>query len=365
MPTISHIIHEIEEFAPPIYQEPYDNARLITGNKDWDCTGALLSLDCTEAIVDEAIEKGCNLIVAHHPIVFTGLKSLTGKNYVERTVIKAIKNDIALYASHTNLDNMWHGVNKKIAEKIGLKNTRVLKPKQQTLSQLQTFVPVEHADTVRKALFAAGAGEIGNYSSCSFNSEGNGTFLGNDEAQPTYGKKGSLQTERETKIEVILPVHLQQSVVAALKKAHPYEEVAYYVVPLNNVNQEIGSGLIGELEQPMHEQAFLQHIKTVFNCDCLRHTQLLNKQVNTVAVCGGVGSFLLPNAIAKNADVYVSADFKYHEFFDADGNIVIADIGHFESEQFTPEIFHEIITKKYGNFAVHFSELKTNPIKTL
>ncbi len=365
MPFIKDVLNEIEAFAPKIYQEDYDNAGLITGNASWECKGVLLTLDCIEATVKEAIEKNCNLIVAHHPIIFKALKSITGKNYIERTIIKAIKHDIAIYACHTNLDNMSNGVSKRIADQIGLTNQRVLLPKQNTLLQLQTFVPKESAETVRDALFLAGAGEIGNYGQCSFNTVGTGTFLGNSSANPTIGEKHKLQKEEEVKIEVLLPIALEKKVLNALLSAHPYEEVAYYLTELRNQNQEIGSGIIGELKQEIDEKLFLKELKSRFNAQGIRYTELLNKPIKTVAVCGGSGSFLLPAAIGQGADIYVSSDFKYHEFFDADGQIVIADIGHYESEQFTQEIFLEIIRRKYSNFAVHFSGGYTNPVNYL
>ena len=362
MPTIKNIIDEIELVAPRQYQEGYDNARLITGNKNEQCTGVLISLDCVETIVEEAIAKNCNLIVAHHPIVFKGLKSLTGANYVERTIIKAIKHDVAIYAAHTNLDNILTGVNAKICEKLGLQNLEILAPKQNTLLHLITFVPKEQAAEVTKAMHNAGAGNIGNYKECSFQLEGKGTFLPTGHANPTKGELNQLQVEDETRVEVMLPIHLQQQVISALKQAHPYEEVAYYLSEIVNENQEIGSGMIGELPTAVDEEQFLQHVKSTMNTNCIRHTKLLGKPIQKVAVCGGAGSFLLPVAIAKQADIYISADFKYHEFFDADGQLVIADIGHFESEQFTNEIFKTIINKKFSTFAVHFAETNTNPI---
>lgn len=363
--TIKTIINEIEHFAPPKFQENYDNARLIVGDSNQNCTGVLLSLDSTEEVVEEAIEKDCNFIIAHHPIVFKGLKSITGANYVERTVIKAIKNDIAIYACHTNMDNVWKGVNQKICEKIGLENTKILLPKTNTLCHLITFVPHAHLENVREALFKAGAGNIGNYDSCSFNLQGMGTYRGNEDANPSIGEKGHIHTEPETRLEVILPIHLKQQVISVLKSSHPYEEVAYYMHEIVNDNQEIGSGMIGELHEEMDELQFLTELKEKMNTAIIKYTNLSGKKIKRVAVCGGAGSFLLSNAISANADIFITADVKYHEFFDADGKLIIADIGHFESEQFTNEIFAEIINKKFRNFAVHFSTTKTNPINYL
>ena len=366
MPTIQEIIKSIETIAPPVYQESYDNAGLITGNASAECSGALLALDSTEQVIEEAIEKNCNLVIAHHPIIFKGLKSITGKNYVERTIIKAIKNDIAIYACHTNMDNVAQGVNSKICEKIGLTNQRVLLPKLSTLLHLITFVPAEQLSEVSTALFNAGAGNIGNYDYCSFTVEGKGSFRGNESSNPTVGKKSNLEIEEEIRLEVILPKHKKSAVLQALKQTHPYEEVAYYLQETVNQNQEIGSGLIGELPEQTNAYDFLTSLKEKMNTALIRYTDTdCVEKIKTVAVCGGVGSFLLPHAIAAGADVFVTADYKYHEFFDADGNIIIADIGHFESEQFTNEIFAEVINKNFTTFAVHFSTINTNPINYL
>lgn len=363
MPTIAELIQEIEKIAPRAYQESYDNARLITGNKHTECNGVLLTLDSTEAVVQEAIDKGCNLIIAHHPIVFKGLKQFTGSTYVERTIIKAIKNDIAIYACHTNLDNQLVGVNAKICDKLGLVNQRVLAPKVNTLLHLVAFVPKNDLFKVREALFQAGAGKLGNYSECSFSLEGVGTFLPNEQANPTIGQVHQFEEVDEARLEVILPIHLKEAVLQALKSAHPYEEVAYYMTELINENQEIGAGMIGELPMPIDALFFLESLKETMNTKLVRHTAIQpNQMIQTVAVCGGVGSFLLPMAKAKGACIFITSDVKYHEFFDADEQLILADIGHFESEQYTNELFAEIITKKYSTFAVHFSMIKTNPI---
>jgi dinuclear metal center YbgI/SA1388 family protein len=360
--TVSEVTQYLEQLAPPSYQESYDNAGLITGQGAWAVKGILVTLDCVESVVDEAIASGCNLIVAHHPIVFKGLKKLNGKNYVERTVIKAIKNDIAIYAIHTNLDNIFNGVNRKIAEKIGLRNLRILAPKAETLRKLVTFIPKEHTDNVLTALYAAGAGQIGNYKNCSFRVSGTGTFKPDETANPFIGKAGEQELVSEERIEVIFPSVLERSVLAALRKSHPYEEVAYYLSTLLNENQEIGSGMIGELETEMEPLEFLKGLKSRMELKIIRHTALGTKKIKKVAVCGGAGSFLLPNAIYSGADVYVSADFKYHEFFDAEGRIIIADIGHYESEVFTKELLKDVLIKKFPTFAINFSKSVTNPI---
>ena len=362
---IFEITSFLEQIAPLAYQESYDNSGLIVGDLNADIKQALVSLDCTETIIDEAIAHNCNLIIAHHPIVFSGLKKITGKNYVERVIIKAIQNNIAIYAIHTNLDSVLNGVNGKIAEKLGLQNCRILAPKSNFLSKLVTFAPVAYADKVRQALFDAGAGNIGNYSEASFNSTGTGTFKGNEKSNAFVGEKNIRHYEDEIKIEVIYETYKTGAILQALRSNHPYEEVAYDILALSNLHQQVGSGLVGTLPQAMNEQEFLVYLKSVMKVNVIRHTELLGKTVKTVAVCGGSGSFLLGNALAAKADVFISADFKYHEFFDADGKILIADIGHFESEQFTPELLMEIITKKFPTFAIRLTEKNTNPIKYL
>jgi dinuclear metal center YbgI/SA1388 family protein len=359
---IQDIINELESFAPPIYQEDYDNCGLLTGQRKTEAKGALLSLDCTEEVIDEAIANKCNLVISHHPIIFSGLKKLNGSNYVERTIIKAIKNDIAIYACHTNIDNVKQGVNKKISDKLGLSNLKILAPKNGLLKKLVTYVPPSHHEAVLQALFSAGAGVIGNYDSCSYNTEGTGTFKGNDESDPYLGKPGELSREKEIRIETIFAVADEGAIKTALLKAHPYEEVAYDMYSLTNKHPGIGSGMLGELKEPVTETEFLKLVKTTFRVPVIKHTVLLGKPVKKVAVCGGSGRFLLKNAVAAGADAYITADFKYHEYFDADKQLLLIDTGHYESEQFTPEIFYEIIRKKFSTFAIHLSKTNTNPI---
>jgi len=355
----------LENIAPLSYQEDYDNAGLITGSYDLEVSAALISLDCTEEIVDEAIRKGCNLIISHHPIVFKGLKKLNGSTYVERVIIKALKNDIAIYAIHTNLDHVKNGVNGKICQRLGLINQEILSPKQDILKKLITYSPVEHAALVREALFSAGAGNIGNYSDCSFNSEGYGTFKAMESANPYIGETNKLHQEREVKIEVVFTAYQESQIIAVLKSTHPYEEVAFDILQLSNAHESIGAGMIASLENPMDELDFLNMVSDKLNAKVIRHTTLRGKKVSRVAVCGGSGSFLLKKAIAAKADVFITADFKYHEFFDAEKKLVIADVGHFESEQFTQELLFEIIRKKFANFALHLTEYNTNPINYL
>ncbi len=360
--TISQIIQTLTAIAPPSLQEGYDNAGLITGSPGWACTGIITSLDATEAVVQEAIEKKCNLIVAHHPIVFGGLKQITGKNYVERTVIAAIKNDIAIYAIHTNLDNVIAGVNGKIADKLGLVNRKVLQPKGGQLKKLIVFVPEAQAAQVRQAMFEAGGGHIGNYSECSFNSSGTGTFKAGAGTNPFVGEVGAQHQEPETKIEMVVPAWLAGPVVKAMLEAHPYEEVAYDMMALDNTTGHIGSGLVGELPTPMAETAFLALLKEAFGLKILRHTPLLGKTIQKIALCGGAGSFLTKTAIAAGADAFITGDVKYHEFFDADGRLLLADIGHYESEQFTIDLLFDVLQEKFPTFAVLKTGVNTNPV---
>ena len=358
---IVEIIQHLETFAPVYLQESYDNAGLIVGESSAECTGIITSLDATEAVIDEAIRKNCNLVVAHHPIIFRGLKKLNGRNYVERTVLKAVKNDIAIYAIHTNLDNVKKGVNKKIAEKIGIQNLQILQPKENILKKLITFAPLDKTEDLRNALFSAGAGQLGKYSECSFNSEGTGTFKPEEGADPFVGRIGTRHQEKEIKIEVIFPSYLEQKIIHALIDAHPYEEVAYDIISLENFLPDIGSGLIGNLEITLDEKDLLKLIKTAFNLKVIRHTGLSGNKVKRIALCGGAGSFLIPLALSNKADVYITSDIKYHEFFDAE-RMLLLDIGHYESEQFTIDLLYEIVKEKFPNFAVRKTEVNTNPL---
>lgn len=360
--NINDITRILEDLAPPSLQESYDNAGLLVGDRSATCTGIIVSLDVTEEVIEEAVRKNCNLIVAHHPIVFKGLKRFTGANYVERTVINAIKSNIAIYAIHTNLDNILTGVNHKIAEKLGLQNCKVLLPKEGTLKKLVTFCPTKNAEKVRSALFEAGAGAVGNYDECSFNLEGKGSFKPGEDTNPHVGEKGERHYENETRIEVLFPAHLQSQLLKSLFAAHPYEEVAYYINTLDNVRDDIGSGLIGEFTEEMSENDLLKLLKNKFSLSVIRHTPFHGKKIKRVALCGGAGIFLLKNALAADAQVFITGDVKYHEFFDADGKILLADIGHFESEQFTVELLTEFLQQKLLNFAVQKSEINSNPI---
>ncbi|TCD03078.1 Nif3-like dinuclear metal center hexameric protein [Pedobacter psychroterrae] len=359
---LSVLIKHLEAFAPLNYQEDYDNSGLLIGDPEQEVHAALVALDCIEKVVDEAIALGCNLIITHHPIVFKGLKKITGKNYVERVVLKAIRHNIALYAIHTNLDHVKHGVSGVIAERLGLKNAKILSPKRSLLKKLVTFCPVDAAPEVRAALFAAGAGHIGDYSECSFNATGTGTFKAGLGTDPYVGEIGLQHEEPEERIETVFLAQNERKILIALFEHHPYEEVAYDIYPLENKLDTAGAGMIGWLPEEMEGRAFLSFVKERMDAVVIRHTDILPKRIRKVAVCGGSGSFLLQEAIAAGADALVTADFKYHEFFDADGKIMIADIGHFESEQFTSDLLIDIIQEKFPNFAIRLTEHNTNPI---
>jgi dinuclear metal center YbgI/SA1388 family protein len=362
---IKQITDFLENYAPLQYQESYDNCGLIVGDENKEISGALITLDCTEAIIDEAIATGCNLVISHHPIIFGGLKKLNGSNYIERTVIKAIKNDIAIYAIHTNLDNVHNGVSAKIAEKLGLENCEVLAPKSDLLRQLVVYCPSNNAEALKTALFEVGAGAIGDYDQCSFVSVGKGTFRANENCNPFVGEIGEQHSADEERIEVIYPKFKERAVLTAMNLAHPYEEVAHQIYVLENKHQLVGSGIIGELKTAVNTEVFLESLKVNMQTDCVRHTPIVKQEIKRVAVCGGSGSFLLKNAIAAKADVFITADFKYHEFFDAENKIVIADIGHYESEQFTKDLIYDLLVKNFTKFAVRLSKVNTNPIKYL
>lgn len=363
MPTIGDITRFLDSIAPPSLQESYDNAGLLTGSDSWKCTGVLCTLDVTENIIEEAISRQANLVVAHHPVIFKGLKRLTPVGFVERTIIKAIKNDIALFAIHTNLDNVIHGVNGRIADKLSLVNRSVLSPMGSSLLKLVTFVPTAQLEQVREALFAAGAGQIGNYSECSFSVAGTGTYKAGPGTNPFAGRQGIRHAEPELRVEVILPTHLKNTVLQSLIAAHPYEEVAYDLVSLANQSGETGSGLMGELAEPLTHEAFLERVQQSFGLKAFRHTAAIQRPIHRVAVCGGAGSFLLPLARGAGADAYITADMKYHEFFEADGRLLVCDIGHYESEQFTVDLLNEVLEEKFPTFAVLKSAVRTNPVQ--
>lgn len=362
---IKDILAEIEEVAPIALQESYDNSGVQLGDVDQTVTGILISLDITEEVIDEAIELECNLVIAHHPLLFKSLKSLTGRNYIERSVIKACKHDIVIYAAHTNLDNAFGGVSYKLASKLGLQNIRTLAPQKNSLLKLATFVPLAEAERVRSALFNAGAGKIGRYDSCSYNLEGKGTFRAGENTQPFCGEPGAFHTEKEVRIETVLPVFKKSAVLRALYLSHPYEEPAYDLYPLMNDWEMAGSGVIGDLPAEEDELRFLNWAKDRLQLNCIQYSQLCGRKIKKVALCSGSGAFLIRDAIAAGADVFITGEAKYNDFYDVEDKILLSVIGHYESEICTKELFFEIITKKITNFAVHFSNVNVNPINYL
>ncbi|WP_047544686.1 Nif3-like dinuclear metal center hexameric protein [Psychroserpens sp. Hel_I_66] len=362
---VQEVTNYLEELAPLAYAEDFDNVGLLVGDKKTKVTGILVTLDTLETVVDEAIEKNCNLIISFHPIIFKGLKSLTGKNYVERTVLKAIKNDIAIYAIHTALDNVFKGVNDIICDTLGLINKKILIPQEGTIKKLTTYVPLGNANTLRSQLFKAGAGNIGNYDQCSFNTEGKGTYRGNENSNPTLGEKGELHEEKEVQISVTFNKHIESKLLATLFKNHPYEEVAFEVTTLDNYDQHIGIGMVGDLKEIQDTMKFLDFVKGKMNVSSIRHSEISKQSIKKVAVLGGSGSFAISAAKRAGADVLITADLKYHDFFSAENDIILADIGHYESEQFTKNFLVDYLSKKITNFAVVLSTTNTNPVKYL
>ncbi len=359
---LSAISKIIEAYAPPALQESYDNSGLLVGSPDQEIDCILISLDITEEVVEEAVNLKANLILVHHPLIFKPLKSLTGKNEVERCVISCIKQNIAIYAAHTNADSTENGVSAKMADKLGLKNISILSPAKNLLKKVVVFTPTANAQKVREAMFNAGAGHIGDYDQCSYNISGQGTFRGGENTNPYTGEKGKLHFEPEERIETIIPHYKTSRVIREMIKAHPYEEVAYDIYPLENIHSRYGLGVVGDLENPVEEEEFLKYLKDIFNAKCIRHSPYTGKKIQTVALCGGSGSFLLSKAKSSGAQAFVTADVKYHEFFDLQDQLLLADIGHYESEQYTKDIFYELLTEKLTNFAVHLSKVNTNPI---
>lgn len=359
---VQNIISELETVAPLAYQESYDNVGLLVGNRTDAVEKVLITLDVTEAVVREAIACGANLIVSHHPLIFRPLKSINNSTEIGRCITLALQNNIAIYACHTNIDSVANGVNAMICDKIGLQNKKILSPRANCLTKLVTFVPKNHLETVQKALFEAGAGCIGNYDKCSFFTNGTGTYRANENANPFIGEKGEFHHENETRIEVVFPNEKTNIVVANLLENHPYEEVAYDLFPIKNTFPLVGDGMVGDLPSPEKTTEFLKRVKETFGCGVIRHTKIIKEAISKVAVCGGSGSFLINEAIRTKADVFITADVKYHEFFNAENKLILADIGHYESEQFTKELFYDLLKKKFYNFAIQISKVNTNPI---
>ena len=365
MLKVKDILKEIELHAPLPLQEDFVYAGVQVGDIKQPATGVLICLDVTEEVIDEAIEAECNLIVSHHPLAFKSFKSLTGATYIERCMMKACRYDLVIYAAHTNLDNATGGVNFRLAEIIGLQNVRILAPQKEALLKLVTFVPEAYADIVRNTLFNAGAGSIGDYDSCSFNLKGEGTFRASEGCHPFCGEIGELHVEKEVRIETILPAYRKTAVMRALLSVHPYEEPAFDFYPLANAWGQAGSGVVGELPEEEDELSFLQRIKELFHLKCIKHSPFTGKLIREVALCGGSGAFLIKNAISYGADVFITGEAKYNDFYDVEDKILLAVIGHYESEVCTKDIFYNIISKKFPTFAVHFSNVNSNPVKYL
>lgn len=359
---VSEIAEIIESEFPLSYQENYDNSGLLIGDPHMNVSSALLCVDVTEEVISEAIHEGAGIIISHHPAIFRPVKNIAGNDITTRIIKAAVKNDIAVYAAHTNVDNLYNGVNNKLCSKLGLSDIKILSPLQGQLNKLITYVPHNKAEEVREALFNTGAGNIGNYDSCSFNVEGRGSFRASEGTHPYTGSIGKLHYEDETRIETVFPEHLRKKVIHTLLSVHPYEEVAYDIFALENSDESAGAGMIGELAAPVTEKNFLASIKKVLKCPSLRHSRLLGEKIKRVAVCGGSGSFLIGKAVSARADIFITSDVKYHQFFEADNKLIIVDAGHFETEQFTIEIFYEILQKKLPNFAIRFSSINTSPI---
>jgi dinuclear metal center YbgI/SA1388 family protein len=359
---IKDLISELNKIIPFALQEDYDNSGLLIGNPDSNISKGIICVDVTEDVINEAISEKCDVIISHHPLIFKGLKKITGINYTERIIVKAIKNDIAIIAVHTNVDNYFSGVNYKLAQKIGLKDLQILLPKNDILKKLIVFCPINHADNVKNAIFGAGAGIIGNYDSCSFTIEGKGSFRPLDGTNPFIGKTNKLHIEEEVRIETIIPSYLQTNIINKMIEAHPYEEVAYDIIPLCNEHSMVGAGMIGNLENVLSEHDFMDLIKSTLNMPMLKHSRLSNKMISKVALCGGSGSFLLENAIKINADAFITADIKYNLFFEAENNLLLIDAGHFETEQFTSEVLFDIVSKKFTNFALQISKKQYNSV---
>ena len=352
----------LDSAVPLSFQESYDNSGLQVGSPEREISSAMISLDVTEEVIDEAIDNKCDMVVSHHPLIFTGIKSLTGRSFTERTIYKAVKSDIAIYSAHTNLDIFNHGVSRKMAEKIGLEEISVLSPSKSKLLKLVTYIPESHLEKVRNAIFEAGAGFIGNYDQCGFTTSGNGSFRANANAKPFVGQKGKIHFENENRFETILFAHIKEKVVKALLNAHPYEEVAYDLYALENSNVEIGLGCVGTLAEPVSEDDFLQMVYSAFGAKGIRYSRLTGKKIRKVALCGGSGISLLSLAINSGADAFLTADIKYHDFFKTESKLLLVDAGHFETEKFSREILKDLIIKKFPKFAVRFSETNTNPI---
>ena len=376
MPTVADLTAALETLAPPALQMAYDNSGLLVGEPDTEITGVLITLDCLEATVEEAIDTGCNVIVAHHPIVFGGLKRLTGRTYVERVVMRALRAGVALYAIHTNLDSVLaQGVSGRLAAKLGLRGVTTLQPTAGALQKLAVYVPADPAglvDRVAAAMWAAGAGQIGHYDEASFRTAGTGTFrplagaepaIGSAPAVDGTGAAGDREAVSEHKLEVVVPRVLAKAVLRAARAAHPYEEMAYDLYDVAGAHPDYGMGAVGDLHTDMAYDAWLDYLCARLELTGLKVTADTGRPIRRVAVCGGSGASLLGAARASGAQAFVTADFKYHEFFDAEGELVVCDVGHYESERHTTQLLYEYISTRFGTFAARMTQLDTNPAR--
>lgn len=360
--TIQKVIAEIEKHIAMPQAEDFDNVGLLCGLPERNVSGILVCHDALENVVDEAIQRNCNLIVCFHPIIFSGLKSLTGKNYVERAVLKAIENKVAIYAIHTAFDNDYYGVNAGICNLLGLKNLKILQPKKNNLKQLNVYVPKDYSEKVKEALFSAGAGNIGFYDECSFKVEGKGTFRPTEGSNPFSGEQNVRENADEDMISVIFESFKQNQLIAAMKSAHPYEEVAHQIYQIDNENQYSGLGMYGEFETEMDEREFMSFVKEKFNLNIIKHSDFNQKKIRRVGVLGGSGASGIKAALSKKCDAYLTGDLKYHDYFLAESKMLICDIGHYESEQLVSQQLFEILSQKFSTFAILKSSEKTNPV---
>lgn len=365
MPLLKEIANCFEAMAPLSHQESYDNSGIQLGEPDKQIDSALVTLDLNEQVAEEAIRLGVDLIVTHHPLIFKPLKQISGATPTERMVIGCLRHDIAVYACHTNLDASPQGVSHYLARKLGITNGTLLEPRQGLFTKLVVYIPAHAFPKVREALFQAGAGTMGDYEQCGFSAHGLGSFLPGKETHPYVGTPEQFHEEPEVRFETLFPSRLKKRVVEALMASHPYEEPAFDLFPLLNASNDAGFGWVGNLPEPLSAGHFLEKLKEKLACGALRYSTPPSRPIQKVAICGGSGSDLLGLAIAAGADAFVTADLKYHAFQAAEGALLLVDAGHYETEQFTKELFYDVLTKKFNNFAVHISKVKTNPINYL
>ncbi len=364
--TVGKFQHLLEEWIPPATAWKGDNSGLQVGRTSAEISNILLALDVTLDVAREATARNANLIVTHHPLLFHPLRSLTEKSRAGEIALHLAERKINLYAAHTNLDQVLDGVSFVMATLLGLENIRTLSPLPGTLVKLAVFVPASHLEKVAAAMHAAGGGRFTNYQECSFRSEGIGTFKGMEGAKPFIGTKGVLERTPEVKLEMLVETWDLDAAMAAMFREHPYEEVAYDVYPLNNESSEFGLGAVGELPSPLPRGRFLALVKKAFGTPMLRYTGKTTKSVRKVAVCGGAGSELLPIAIRKGSDAFITADVKYHGFQDAERNLLLIDAGHFETEHPILRTLalrvKEIVRREKATSKVFITTKNTNPV---